>query len=77
MTLLYFSLSSLDLLKGIDIVLPKKELKTAIINWVYSQQILPKEKDVQSFRFCGFRGGPYMGSPFNSTNYLVSTLTFH
>jgi len=62
-TLAYFVVSSLDILGELD-NLDKKR----IIDFIYSLQVLP-DKDDQSknIQNCGFRGGPFFGSPWNPT----------
>mmetsp|Transcript_772 Transcript_772/g.1187 ORF Transcript_772/g.1187 Transcript_772/m.1187 type:complete len:345 (+) Transcript_772:28-1062(+) len=61
--LLYFVLGSKDLTNTLPEV---EEEKKAIIDWVYSQQLIP-DKDDSSLNdeFCGFRGSPFTGNPWN------------
>lgn len=64
MTLAFFCISALDLLGALDTI-TEDERKSAI-EWVYAQQIHPDEKNSEeSIKFCGFRGGPFMGAPYN------------
>ncbi|KAJ5077002.1 geranylgeranyl transferase type-1 subunit beta [Anaeramoeba ignava] len=61
MTMLYFVVSSLDLLGEVD-NLDKK----SIIDFVYSQQILPDKDNPEKYiENCGFRGGQFFGRDEN------------
>eukprot|EP01100_Stratorugosa_tubuloviscum_P013648 TRINITY_DN6982_c1_g2_i1.p1 TRINITY_DN6982_c1_g2~~TRINITY_DN6982_c1_g2_i1.p1 ORF type:complete len:354 (-),score=148.24 TRINITY_DN6982_c1_g2_i1:55-1083(-) len=56
LTMIYFCVSSLDLLDSINIL-----DKESIINYIYSLQIHPKDPNGVG----GFRGSPFIGIPFN------------
>ncbi len=60
MTLLFFAVSGLDLLDCLDSV--SAEDKESIIEWIYSQQILPAADGSDSH--CGFRGSSFIGALF-------------
>lgn len=62
LTLLYFIVSGLDLFDATHLLKDKQ----AVIDWVYSLQVLPDEKDPHLFSFnCGFRGSPFFGVPYD------------
>lgn len=60
--LLYFCLSSLDLLGTLDQVVDE-DYKKSMVDWIYSLQVLPA-KGSDDYSRCGFRGSPYLGLPF-------------
>jgi len=64
-TLLYFIISSLDLLGAIDEIDKKNG-----IEYLYSLQILPDESKGEPEKYfnCGFRGSGFLGLPWNSSN---------
>ena len=62
MTLLFFAVCGLDILNSLDAI-PSYE-RDQIVEWVYAQQILPSDKNRDAY--CGFRGGSFMGVPFDS-----------
>ncbi|KAK3866606.1 hypothetical protein Pcinc_022531 [Petrolisthes cinctipes] len=57
-TVLYFALSGLDLLEGLEL---EEDERRQIINWIYSLQILPTE-DKDQLACAGFRGGTSLDS---------------
>jgi geranylgeranyl transferase type-1 subunit beta len=59
MCLAYFCISALDLIH------PENKVNTKIIHWVYSMQIHPTSTYPADEGYCGFRGGSFLGSPFN------------
>lgn len=61
MTLMYFSLSALDVMKELDNVVSDTE-KKQMIDWIYAMQVTPTQKGDTSR--CGFRGSPYTGISF-------------
>ncbi len=61
MTLAFFGLSGLDMLGALDTISAKR--KQELINWIYAQQILPKEDG--TMERCGFRGSCYIGIPYS------------
>lgn len=64
MTILFFCISGLDLLKALNVL---DESKQDIIDWIYAQQILPDKSNPDcNMSMCGFRGGSYMGVPFDN-----------
>eukprot|EP01132_Coremiostelium_polycephalum_P007555 gene7555-9289_t len=66
LSLIYFTVSGLDLLNKLDLIESEKQ---NIIDWVYSQQILPSSSDHQlNLDHCGFRGFNYIGLPFTVNN---------
>ena len=81
MTLLYFSLFGLDLINDIrepqndllsqgnrygDKQDPNQTLsKEDVIEWIYAQQIIPRDKGEQG-GLGGLRGGSFLGIPFNN-----------
>jgi len=61
LTLMYFVVSSLDLLGA----LPEED-KKRIIDYIYSMQVLPDKNDKNKYiENCGFRGGSFFGRPYN------------
>ncbi|KAJ3220394.1 Geranylgeranyl transferase type-1 subunit beta [Dinochytrium kinnereticum] len=71
MSLAFFGLSGLDLLKSLDTEV-KPETKASWIEWIYSQQVHPDPADPESVKLCGFRGSPASGRPYspNSTETI-------
>ncbi|XP_076465459.1 geranylgeranyl transferase type-1 subunit beta-like [Babylonia areolata] len=61
MTLAYFALSGLDLLGALEEV---DKDKAAIIEWIYSLQVLPNESETNLSQ-CGFRGSSALGHSFH------------
>jgi len=59
-TLLYFVVSSLDVLGAVDVVDAEEA-----ISWIYSLQVLPDENGCTDR--CGFRGSPCLGNAYNPT----------
>eukprot|EP00475_Leptophrys_vorax_P027592 TRINITY_DN3933_c0_g1_i5.p1 TRINITY_DN3933_c0_g1~~TRINITY_DN3933_c0_g1_i5.p1 ORF type:complete len:344 (+),score=68.75 TRINITY_DN3933_c0_g1_i5:1164-2195(+) len=64
MTILYFTLSAMDILDKLDLV-PDKP---AIIDWVYAQQVLPSSTG--EVTRCGFACGPNSGARFDPAENL-------
>jgi len=67
MTVLFFSLSGLDVVGALESkILANPEKTKGIIDWVYAQQVKCKSgrDDAESYRSCGFRGGTSLGLPF-------------
>mmetsp|Transcript_52 Transcript_52/g.177 ORF Transcript_52/g.177 Transcript_52/m.177 type:complete len:366 (+) Transcript_52:52-1149(+) len=63
--LLYFIVASHDLMDELE-MLDRTVGKEALVNWIYSQQVLPDSKDPQKNAVCcGFRGSPFIGNPWN------------
>lgn len=64
MTILFFAVSGLDLLGALDSI--SQEEKRAIVDWIYSQQVLPdKDCPGSAFDLGGFRGASFLGIPFD------------
>lgn len=64
MTLIYFIVSSLDVMGELDRI-PNKQ---SIVDFVYSCQVLPdRDNPDGTLQNCGFRGSPFFGNPFNPT----------
>eukprot|EP00164_Ancoracysta_twista_P001725 GFYU01002261.1.p1 GENE.GFYU01002261.1~~GFYU01002261.1.p1 ORF type:complete len:359 (+),score=48.29 GFYU01002261.1:137-1213(+) len=61
-TLAFFSVSALDIMGALDEKVDAKK-KAEIIDWVYAQQLVPKDRSAVG----GFRGGSFLGVPFDST----------
>ncbi|XP_064609546.1 geranylgeranyl transferase type-1 subunit beta-like [Liolophura sinensis] len=61
MTVAFFAISGLDILNAME-VLDKD--KPDIIEWIYSQQVLPDNKD-SNIGMCGFRGSSTIGNAFD------------
>ncbi|KAH7440513.1 hypothetical protein KP509_04G111100 [Ceratopteris richardii] len=59
-TLAYFLISSLDLLRTLPFI-----DKTQIIDWVYAHQVLPSSRSDASDCFNGFRGSLFSGAIFS------------
>ena len=74
MTLVFFALSGLDLLGVLDRIVADEE-KEEIINWIYSQQVLPGEDG--NMDSCGFRGSSFIGVPFSSRKIQVRKVVCH
>ncbi|KAF2069212.1 hypothetical protein CYY_009469 [Polysphondylium violaceum] len=71
LSLTYFTVSGLDLLKRQDII--EKE-KQNIIDFIYSRQILPSKTNPDVNReYCGFRGANFVGQPYcvNKSHFSV------
>jgi len=61
LTLIYFTVSALDLIGKLETV-----DRQQIIDFVYAQQVLPDSTNPDNNKnMCGFRGGPYLGNDFN------------
>eukprot|EP01116_Phalansterium_solitarium_P007163 TRINITY_DN19687_c0_g1_i1.p1 TRINITY_DN19687_c0_g1~~TRINITY_DN19687_c0_g1_i1.p1 ORF type:complete len:365 (+),score=39.11 TRINITY_DN19687_c0_g1_i1:65-1096(+) len=61
LTLIYFIVSSLDLLGKSD-----KVNKKDVVDFVYSMQVLPDKDDPdRNFQNCGFRAGPFFGESWS------------
>ncbi len=65
LTVLYFCLSALDLLDALPAVVSPTR-RAAIIQWVYSLQVLPSPDDTEPYVHCGFRGSPNLGVAFTA-----------
>ncbi|XP_037793002.1 geranylgeranyl transferase type-1 subunit beta-like [Penaeus monodon] len=72
MTVLFFTLSGLDLLNALDEIDDAE--RKHIIDWIYSLQILPEDKDQMSR--AGFRGGSSLASCRSSNKYLSNISSF-
>ncbi|KAJ3041288.1 Geranylgeranyl transferase type-1 subunit beta [Rhizophlyctis rosea] len=71
MTLAYFGISALDLLGVLEEETSGEE-RSGWVEWVYAQQVHPNEgREVATQKQCGFRGAPYAGAVFDSTNSKV------
>jgi len=65
MTVLFFVVSALDILGKLKDCLEKeRDLTKRLLDWIYAMQVLPDPKTGSILR-CGFRGGPYVGVPFD------------
>lgn len=62
LTLVYFCVTSLDLLGLLDETLQAAD-RAALIEWIYNLQVPPSR--AHSPRHCGFKGGTYVGQPFD------------
>lgn len=62
LSLLYFALQALDVLGAIDTL--NNDVKAAIIAYLHAMQVLP-EPGTGNVERCGFRGGTYVGVPFD------------
>ncbi|KAI9290883.1 geranylgeranyl transferase type-1 subunit beta-like protein [Neoconidiobolus thromboides FSU 785] len=81
MTLIYFILSSLDVLNKLENNVDDNR-KKQIIDWVYEQQIIEVEGKEDSIKYCGFRGSNYTGIelkekqtkliPYNQANLAMT-----
>jgi geranylgeranyl transferase type-1 subunit beta len=62
LTLLYFTISGLDILGALD----KVDNKERIIDWIYSLQVLPSadQTETESAQW-GFRGSTFFGNPYD------------
>ncbi|XP_071546819.1 geranylgeranyl transferase type-1 subunit beta isoform X2 [Panulirus ornatus] len=72
MTVLFFALSGLDLLDGLDEVDDTE--RRDIINWIYSLQILPGD-DKDQMANAGFRGGTSLAGCRGTSDY-TSNISF-
>lgn len=64
MTLVYFVVSSLDVMGELSRIPDPQSIK----DFVYSCQILPDSEDPEgTMQNCGFRGSTFFGKPFNPT----------
>lgn len=65
LTLVFFALAGLDALGKLDAVV-SSEAKSAYIDWIYAQQVLPDatEPEINAEKL-GFRGGPFLGLRHN------------
>jgi geranylgeranyl transferase type-1 subunit beta len=61
MTLLYFVVSSLDLMGELDRIPDRQAIK----DFVYSCQITPAPGEEETSNYCGFRGSTFFGNKFN------------
>lgn len=62
LTLLYFTISGLDILGALDRV----ENKARIVDWVYSLQVLPSASDTETESSqWGFRGSSFFGNAYD------------
>eukprot|EP00126_Sphaerothecum_destruens_P012979 Sdes_comp22208_c0_seq1m20710 len=71
MSLVFFSLSGLDLLGTLEDVLSPQD-KASYIEWIYSQQVFGI--DQHGTLLAGFRGGPYLG-PSSSSKHSQTELS--
>uniref|UniRef100_A0A3P9LF22 Geranylgeranyl transferase type-1 subunit beta n=1 Tax=Oryzias latipes TaxID=8090 RepID=A0A3P9LF22_ORYLA len=60
LSIVFFALSGLDVLGSLDVI--DKDL---IIEWIYSQQVLPTD-DKSNLGRCGFRGSSHIGIPYST-----------
>ena len=72
MTVLFFAVCGLDILNSLDAIRPYE--REQIIEWIYAQQILPHTTG-ETTSYCGFRGGSFLGMPFDSKKVTVSSET--
>jgi len=75
LSLTYFAISGLDLLKRQDIIEREKQ---AIIDFIYSRQIVPSESQPDVNReYCGFRGANFIGQSYcvNNSHYSIDGQT--
>ncbi|XP_057308893.1 geranylgeranyl transferase type-1 subunit beta-like [Hydractinia symbiolongicarpus] len=72
MTVLFFSLSGLDILKSLHKLPHEKE---HIINWIYSLQICPSKNSENSSKY-GFKGSPFLGNSFNKEGSFSASHTY-
>ena len=72
MTVLFFAVCGLDILNSLDAIRPYE--REQIIEWIYAQQILPHTTG-ETTSYCGFRGGSFLGMPFDSKKVAVSSET--
>jgi geranylgeranyl transferase type-1 subunit beta len=63
MTILFFGVCGLDILNSLDSI--RSYEREQIIEWIYAQQILPNTTGGRD-TYCGFRGGTFLGVPFDS-----------
>lgn len=78
LSIVFFSVSALDLLGKLDEALGDKK-KRSVIDWIYALQVLPKDvseeetpkraKNWDHWKQAGFIGGTFLGTPFNSDKY--------
>ena len=59
--MVYFCVTALDMLEALDEIL-KVEKKMEIIEWLYNNQITSDK--AFSWRHCGFKGGTFVGQPY-------------
>ena len=59
MTLLFFSLSGLDVLDSLNFPLAKK---SEIIDWIYAQQVIPDSNNTGMSRVLTRHGAKYIGT---------------
>lgn len=63
MTILFFGVCGLDIMNSLEAIRPYE--REQMIEWIHAQQILPPTTgDVSTY--CGFRGGTFLGMPFDS-----------
>ncbi|XP_064390160.1 geranylgeranyl transferase type-1 subunit beta-like [Halichondria panicea] len=65
MTILFFGVSGLDVLDGLSEV--SCQDKADMVDWIYAQQILPNKSHSNLYQ-CGFRGGSFIGAPYQPTS---------
>ncbi|XP_019855708.1 PREDICTED: geranylgeranyl transferase type-1 subunit beta-like isoform X2 [Amphimedon queenslandica] len=70
MTILFFCLSGLDVLDNLSVI--DDQRGSEIIEWIYSQQVLPDQSDESSLSKCGFRGSSFLGVPHDNSKSPVS-----
>ena len=68
MTILFFGLSGLDVLDGMNEV--SCQDKAEMVDWIYAQQIVPN-KSHSNLHQCGFRGGSFIGAPYHPASSQV------
>nr|XP_053633943.1 geranylgeranyl transferase type-1 subunit beta-like [Cherax quadricarinatus] len=73
MTVLFFALSGLDLLDGLQEI-SKKE-REHIVDWIYSLQIVPSD-DKDQLASAGFRGGTSLASCRGQADYTTNISSF-
>eukprot|EP00123_Amoebidium_parasiticum_P012532 comp21423_c1_seq1/m.29533 comp21423_c1_seq1/g.29533 ORF comp21423_c1_seq1/g.29533 comp21423_c1_seq1/m.29533 type:complete len:352 (-) comp21423_c1_seq1:601-1656(-) len=65
LTLLFFCLSGLDVLNGLEL---GEEERAGIVDWIYSLQVVPDKDDPdKNAGLCGFRGSNWLGMPFETS----------
>ncbi len=70
MTILFFGVSGLDVLDGLSEV--SRQDKADMVDWIYAQQILPNKSHSNLYQ-CGFRGGSFIGAPYQPTSSQVGS----
>ena len=69
MTILFFGVCGLDILNSLDVI--RSYEREQIIEWIYAQQVLPDSTGETTETYCGFRGGSFLGVPFDSKKVIL------